>query len=110
MTQPTEYDRQAAIAERVTNDRHQTLAWDGEAGEPTTAELTHDVAIFAARWYAQPNDLIGGWCVMVTDQPPSAGGTMVADFTTRAIAEHMAELHNRTFEGGDVDSLPGVPA
>ncbi|MFI6238358.1 hypothetical protein ACIBEF_00600 [Micromonospora sp. NPDC050795] len=78
--------------------------------EPTDAELTHDAAIFAARWYAQPNDLIGGWCVMVTNQPPSAGGTMVADFTTRAIAEHMAELHNRTFEGSDIDSLPGVPA
>lgn len=46
------------------------------------------------QWFAQPNDLVGGWCVMPVDEPPSYGVMEVADFTTREAAEHIAKLHN----------------
>jgi hypothetical protein len=49
-------------------------------------------------WYAQPDDLIGGWCVMLTDDPPSAGGIQVADFCHEGAARHVAELHNGWLE------------
>ncbi len=45
-------------------------------------------------WFARVNDLIGGWCVMPVDEPPSLGVPEVADFTTRELAEHIAALHN----------------
>lgn len=45
-------------------------------------------------WFAKPNGLIGGWCVMPVDEEPEYGVTEVADFTTRELAEHIAELHN----------------
>lgn len=45
-------------------------------------------------WFARPNDLIGGWCVMPVDEPPSSGIPEVADFTTRELAEHIVSLHN----------------
>lgn len=56
-----------------------------------------------SKWYAQPNDLIGGWCVMDVNMTPanaSAAENMgdalheVACFTTREEAEHIAGLHN----------------
>jgi hypothetical protein len=50
------------------------------------------------RWYARENDLIGGWCVMPLDEPPSYGVGEVADFTTRELAEHVAALHNTWLE------------
>lgn len=46
------------------------------------------------RWYARENDVIGGWCVMPVDQPPSGGVPEIADFTARENAEHIARLHN----------------
>lgn len=46
-------------------------------------------------WYAQPNDEVGGWCVMTTDNPPTtAAGRMVATFTAEADARRIADLHN----------------
>lgn len=50
-----------------------------------------------AHWFAKPNDLIGGWCVMPVDAPPFSGVPEVADFASQEIAEHVADLHNRTF-------------
>lgn len=50
------------------------------------------------RWYARENDLSGGWCVMPADEPPSQGILEVASFTTRELAEHIAELHNAWLE------------
>jgi hypothetical protein len=49
-------------------------------------------------WFAQPDDLIGGWCVMLTDEPPSVGGIQVADFCHERVARHVAELHNGWLE------------
>lgn len=47
-------------------------------------------------WYAQPNDLIGGWCVMPVDATPGVSNMPeVADFTTEQAARHIAFLHNQ---------------
>jgi len=46
-------------------------------------------------WYAMPNPLIGGWCVMSTPLPP--GDTPLpemADFCSEEVARHVAQLHN----------------
>jgi hypothetical protein len=48
-----------------------------------------------SRWYAKPNDLIGGWCVMPLDESPSGGMPEVADFIMQEAAEHIAFLHNQ---------------
>jgi hypothetical protein len=56
------------------------------------------------RWYAQPNDLIGGWSVMPVDQPPSAARLPdLASFASEHIARHIATLHNQQLEdrGGE---------
>lgn len=45
-------------------------------------------------WYAQPNDLIGGWCITTTDMPLSAGAFEVADMFTEEVARHIVRLHN----------------
>lgn len=59
-----------------------------------TAE--QDAELLAATWYAQPNDLIGGWCVMdVAQTPGTANRPEVADFTSQALAAHIADLHNQ---------------
>lgn len=61
-----------------------------------------EASTLAATWYAQPNDLIGGWCVMASDEPPSSGGPEVADFSTERLARHIAELHNASLAGDQV--------
>lgn len=45
-------------------------------------------------WHAVPDDLVGGWCVMPLDEPPSLGVQPAANFATRELAEHIARLHN----------------
>lgn len=49
-------------------------------------------------WFVKENDLIGGWCVMPLDEPPSEGVAPVADFTTREAATHITTLHNAWLE------------
>src|SRR5690606_1223595 len=48
-------------------------------------------------WYAKPNDMIGGWCVMPVDKTPSEVVELdihsVADFMTERDAEFIAALH-----------------
>ena len=47
-------------------------------------------------WYAQPNDVIGGWCVMTVNKPPGEAKVQeVADFVTEEAARHVADIHNR---------------
>lgn len=41
-------------------------------------------------WFAQPNDLIGGWCVRTVDAPPSEGAGEVADFIREEDARFIA--------------------
>lgn len=55
--------------------------------EPIVVDLTRT-------WYAKPNDVIGGWCVMDVDALPSSGAREVACFATLEEAEHIAALHN----------------
>lgn len=58
------------------------------------------------RWFAHPNDLIGGWCVTTVDKPPSQhapGDFTVADFIDEATARYIAELHNSRLD----DPRPG---
>ena len=66
-------------------------------------------------WYAQPDDLIGGWCVTDVDRPPStfvdplpgappATGRYIAAFTDQAAARRIAALHNADL---DRRSAPG---
>lgn len=48
------------------------------------------------KWYVQPEDLIGGWCIMTTDYPPSENkGHYIADFIRKEDAEYIVELHNK---------------
>lgn len=54
-------------------------------------------------WYAQPNDLIGGWAIMTGPQPPSAvtrenNLIEVGDFLSESLARHIADLHNEWLE------------
>lgn len=51
-------------------------------------------AMLDARWFVQPNDLIGGWSIMPVDRPPSSGFPEVADFLSKRAAEHIVGLHN----------------
>lgn len=60
---------------------------------------------FGVTWYAKPNDVIGGWCVMPVDKLPSEAGIQeVADVVTEAQAQHIAYLHNMWLVRGG--SLP----
>jgi hypothetical protein len=54
---------------------------------PTAADL-------GVRWHAMPDDMIGGWCVMRSEKPPSQGGYQIASFISQEMTEHIAELHN----------------
>lgn len=46
-------------------------------------------------WYVQPNDLIGGWCIMPIDEPPSQGEAMiVADVISESLAREIVDAHN----------------
>lgn len=46
-------------------------------------------------WHVREDDLIGGWCIMPVDEPPSWGMIAVGEFLTREIAEHVVSLHNQ---------------
>ncbi len=52
------------------------------------------VHLMRSYWYAMPNDLIGGWCVVPIQLPPSAGVVEIATFIDEEFARHIAALHN----------------
>jgi hypothetical protein len=59
---------------------------------PTYGE---EIDFLNREWYAKPNDLIGGWCVMPVDATPAECNIPeVADFTTEKLARHIAKIHN----------------
>lgn len=65
--------------------------------------MTSDV--LTDRWYAHPDDLIGGWCAMNRDHPPSQlnrerdpDGREIANFLGEGVARHVVELHNASLE------------
>lgn len=60
---------------------------------------TERVHPLTQRWYAHPNDLIGGWSVSNVDKRasalnPKAGEYEVADFISEKAARHIVALHN----------------
>jgi hypothetical protein len=62
-------------------------------------------------WYARADDLIGGWCVVPLDLPPSSGVFEIANFVEERAARHIAWLHNRWLserrmsQGGNLGEL-----
>lgn len=72
-------------------------------------------------WYAQPDDLIGGWCVADVNRPPStftdpppgtpaAGCRYIAAFTDEASARRIAALHNADLDRRRAPSELEAPA
>jgi hypothetical protein len=64
-----------------------------------------DADVMDARWYAMLDDMIGGWCVMNADKSPSesnfvSGEWQVVRFTSKGIAQHIANLHNDWLDAG----------
>lgn len=61
----------------------------------------HTRIILDAEWYVVQNDLIGGWAISTVDRPLSEidfrehGVYVVGEVISLAIADHIAELHNR---------------
>ncbi len=54
-----------------------------------------DVDPIRERWKAQPNDLIGGWCITLDeDRTLGEGAYEVGDFFFSDVAEHVVKLHN----------------
>lgn len=52
------------------------------------------------RWYAVPNDLVGGWCIMpVPFGPRDVPVVEVANFLSERNARYMVDLHNARLEG-----------
>jgi hypothetical protein len=54
------------------------------------------VNYLSQRWRAQPDDMIGGWCVTpeADKRTPAQGAPQLADFSTEELARHIAQLHN----------------
>ncbi len=60
--------------------------------------------VLSQRWFPHEDDLIGGWCVMTADTPPSLarhelGQVEVGNFLGEDVARHVAELHNAALSG-----------
>lgn len=62
--------------------------------------------LLVRRWYSHPNDLIGGYCVMPVDAPPSSGCFSIADFMTESWTAHIVQLHNSTIDRSAYVSSP----
>jgi hypothetical protein len=62
----------------------------------TPEELEKELLL--RHWYVHHNDLIGGFCLMPVDAPPSSGCFPVADFISESSAVRIADLHNRDLE------------
>lgn len=75
-------------------------------------EPRDDTSVLESRWYAMPEDTIGGWCVMTTADPPSASkGLYVADFIGGPeIAQHIADLHNAHLEEKEAEEVSTIEA
>lgn len=82
---------------------------------PADRRVIPDEELIAQQWYAVPDVLIGGWCVINTDKPDNGDVDVdveerqLGDFLSRAIAEHVVLLHN-SWLAVDVTGGPAVPA
>jgi hypothetical protein len=70
----------------------------------TTQPKNDRTNVTGMTWYANHNDLIGGWCITTTNTPASQTdlehGAIIGDFLSREIAEHITHLHNQHLIGG----------
>lgn len=64
--------------------------------------------LLSRRWYVRPDDLVGGYCVMPVDAPPSCGCPSIADFASKSQAEHIVELHNSDLMDSGTELSDGV--
>ncbi|GGM53568.1 hypothetical protein ACFFX1_54835 [Dactylosporangium sucinum] len=69
--------------------------------------------IIQERWYAHPNDLIGGWSILNRDHPPSRlhqeqdpDARKLGCFLTEEVARHIVACHNRNLPVLRKPSLP----
>lgn len=56
--------------------------------------------LLTTRWYAVPDDTVGGWAVASVDRPVSLhdhrrGDVALGDALSERVARHVAETHNR---------------
>ena len=66
-----------------------------EVGLAARHETRVERAILRNPWIAQPNDLIGGWCVtLAAAVTPAQGNDPVADFCSQEVAGYIARIHN----------------
>lgn len=76
--------------------------------------MASDLELEGVRWYAVPNDEIGGWAIATKNVPTSQlryGEWVVGDFLTERLAGYVAGLHNhlhkaRFPEQWDDEGLP----
>lgn len=56
--------------------------------------------IVRERWFAQPENTIGGWCITLDriDGTPADGNPTIATFLDEDAAKHMARIHNDWIE------------
>lgn len=61
-------------------------------------------------WRAQPEATLGGWCVTLAEDPRSTsdGALAIAMFLSREVAEHIADMHNRSL-ADEPSSVSPVP-
>lgn len=64
--------------------------WRALVGDALVSAQIH------AKWWAWPDDTIGGWAVMPHNVPPSTGTPVVGSFLCEQTARHIADLHNES--------------
>lgn len=65
----------------------------------TTTDADFSDVITRMRWYAVPDDTIGGWAIATADLPTSRlpdsnGARWIGDALTQQLARHVVRLHN----------------
>lgn len=58
---------------------------------------------FQARWRAQEDDLIGGWCITMEAETrtPAEGAVSIGSFLTQHLAQYVCAMHNWAVESGE---------
>ncbi len=86
----------AKVAHPVPPDRG-----SAEAEDPPTTVPDPFLQLMERSWRAQPEDTVGGWCITLAEDPrtPADGALAIAMFLSRAVAVHIAEMHNQSLVG-----------
>ncbi len=108
MTTPENWEDYTGDQERDEELVQDVELFDTEQFQQVTVayqEAVYD--LLNQRWYANIENLVGGWCVTNVDKAASEidyriGDVLLADCVNEDIAQHIVELHNATL--GDDDS------